>query len=82
MKSRKFDSVKVDQEVYFEENGMIESGVVIEVYDNKFVVRALRCYDKDGVLSYYDKKFSFFKTGTKTHSHYTYGNAIQIVGTI
>jgi hypothetical protein len=82
IKSRKFDSVEIDQEICFEENGFIETGVVCEVYDNKFVVRALRCYDNDGVMSYYDKKFSFYKTGTKTHSHYTYGNAIQIVGTI
>ena len=82
MKARKFENVQINQTVTFEENGMIETGVVSNVEHNKFIVRTLRCWDKYGVISYYDRNFSFFKTGTKTHSHYNYGNAIAITGNI
>jgi hypothetical protein len=82
MKARKFENVEINQTIIFEENGMIETGIVCNVEHNKFTVRALRCWDKCGVITYYDKMFSFFKTGTKTHSHYNYQNAIAITGTI
>jgi len=82
MKARKFENVEINQTVTFEENGMIETGIVCNVEHNKFTVRALRCWDRCGVMVYYDKNFSFFKTGTKTHSHYNYQNAIAITGTI
>ena len=82
MKARKFENVQVNQTVTFEENGMIETGVVCNVEHNKFIVTALRCWDKYGIISYYDKKFSFFKTGIKTHSRHTNGNAIAITGNI
>jgi hypothetical protein len=80
--ARKFESVQLNQTVTFEENGMIETGVVCEVNENTFKVRALRSWDKNGVLCYTNHIFNFYKTGTKSHSHYTYGNAIAITGTI
>ena len=80
--TKKFDTVQLNQIVTFEENGMIESGVVTMVESNKFSLTALRSWNNNGILSYYDKTFTFFKTGTKTHSHHTNGNAIQIVGNI
>jgi hypothetical protein len=82
MKARKFETVKLNQTVSFEENGMIETGVVCNVEHNKFTLRALRSWDNNGVDAFYEKQFSFFKTGTKTHSHHTNGNAIQITGTV
>lgn len=82
MKARKFDTVELNQTVTFEEKGMIETGVVCEVNENTFTLRALRVWDNNGVMSYHDSFFNFFKTGTKSHSHYTYGNAIEITGTV
>lgn len=82
MKARKFDSVELNQTVTFEENGMIETGVVSNVEHNKFTLRALRNWDNNGVNTFYEKTFTFFKTGTKTHSHHANGNAIQITGNI
>jgi hypothetical protein len=82
MKARKFENVEVDQIVSFEEKGMIETGVVCEVKENTFTLRALRMWDDNGVKSFYERYFSFLKTGTKSHSHYTHGNAIQITGRI
>ena len=82
MKARKFENVEINQTVTFEENGMIETGIVCNVEHNKFIVRALRCWDNNGVNTYYERQWSFFKTGTKTHSHHTNGNAIAITGTI
>lgn len=82
MTARKFENVELNQTVTFEENGMIETGVVSLVENNKFTVRALRSWDKNGVTVYHDKFFTFFKTGTKTHSHHTNGNAIQITGNV
>ena len=82
MKNRKFENVQLNQTVTFEERGKVETGVVCEVEKNKFVLRALRSWDVNGVETFYDKSFRFFKTGTKTHSHYTHGNAIEITGSI
>ena len=78
MTPRKFENVKVGQTVSFEENGMTEHGIVSDVRENTFTVSALRSWDKNGVPCYFDKTFNFFKTGTKSHSHYTHGNAIAI----
>lgn len=82
MKARKFDNVEVNQTVTFNENGMIETGVVCEVKENTFTLRAIRSWDNNGVMNYHDSFFNFFKTGTKSHSHYTYGNAIEITGKV
>jgi hypothetical protein len=79
---RKFENVKLNQTVSFLENGIIETGVVCKVDENMFTLRALRSWNKNGVMCYNDSFFRFYKTGTKTHSHYTYGNAIQITGTV
>jgi len=38
MKARKFENVQINQTVTFEENGMIETGVVSNVEHNKFIV--------------------------------------------
>ena len=64
MKARKFDTVELNQTVTFEENGMIETGVVCNVEHNKFTLRALRMWDNCGVITYYDKMFSFFNWET------------------
>ena len=82
MKTRKFENVELNQTVTFEENGMIETGVVCDVKENVFILRALRSWDNNGVISYFEKNFSFLKTGTKSHSHHTNGNAIAITGNI
>ena len=82
MKARKFENVELNQTVTFEDNGMIEVGVVCNVEDNKFTLRVWRNWDNNGVISFNVNKLNFFKTGTKTHSHHTNGNAIQITGTI
>lgn len=81
-KARKFENIEINQIVTFEENKMIESGVVCNVENNKFTLRALRSWNNNGVIEFFEKQFNFFKTGTKTHSHHTNGNAIAIVGTI
>lgn len=78
MKNRKFESVQLHQEVRFEENGQIETGVVCSVTDNTFTVRALRFWDNNGVKSFYDAYFNFHKTGTKSNQRYTYGNAVSM----
>ena len=77
-----FQSVQLNQTVSFEENGKIETGVVCEVKENTFTLRALRCWNKNGVMSYHESFFNFFKTGTKSHPNYTYGNAIAITGCV
>ena len=82
MKARKFDSVELGNIVSFEEDGKIETGVVSIVEHNKFQITALRSWDNNGVTTYYDRTWMFFKTGTKTHSHHTNGNAIEITGNI
>jgi hypothetical protein len=82
MKARKFNNVELNQTVTFEEKGMIETGVVCEVKENTFTLRALRSWNNNGVMTYHDSFFNFFKTGTKSHSHYTYGNAIAITGAV
>ncbi len=82
MKSLIFDTVKVNDTISFNDNGMIESGVVVKVDNNKFGVRVLRCWDNNGIPTYYESILNFYKTGTKTHANHTHGNAIAITGTI
>jgi hypothetical protein len=82
MKARKFENVELDQIVTFEEEGMIETGVVFEVKENTFTLRALRMWDDNGVKSFYERYYTFLKTGTKSHYRHTHGNAIQITGRI
>jgi hypothetical protein len=82
MKARKFENVELNQTVTFEDNGMIETGVVCNVEDNKFTLRVWRNWDNCGIITFNETKLNFFKTGTKTHSHHTNGNAIKITGTI
>jgi hypothetical protein len=82
MKAKKFDNVQLNQIVTFYENDMIQTGVVCNVENNKFTLRALRCWDNNGIIAYNEQMFTFFKTGTKTHAHYTYGNAIEITGNV
>lgn len=78
----KFYNVELNQIVTFEDKGMIETGIVCKVNENTFTLRALRSWDNNGVKCFYECLYNFFKTGTKSHSRYTYGNAIQIIGTI
>ena len=82
MSARKFDNVELNQTITFLENGMIETGAVCKVDKNTFTLRVLRCWDNNGMMTYYDAHFSFYKTGTKSHSHYTHGNAIEITGNL
>lgn len=82
MTNRKFENVEINQTVSFYENDMIETGVVRRVDHNIFYVEALRSWDCNGVQTFYEKSFSFYKTGTKTHHRHTWGNAIEITGTI
>jgi hypothetical protein len=82
MKNRIFEKVQVNQIISFEESGKIESAVVVLVNENTFTAMALRCWDKNGVKSFYEKRFSFYKTGTKTHHNHTNGNALSITGNV
>ena len=82
MRNRKFENVAINQIVSFNEKGMIETGVVCDIKENTFTLRALRLWDKNGVVSYQNCLFNFYKTGTKSHSHYTYGDAIEIIGNV
>jgi len=79
---RKFENIEINQVVTFEEYGKIETGVVCLVEHNKFTLRALRSWDRNGVETFYDRHFPFFKTGTKTHHHHTNGNAIEVIGRV
>jgi hypothetical protein len=78
----KFENVKINDTIAFEQNGKIETAVVIEVNARTFTTRALRSWDKNGISAYYDAFFNFYKSGIKSHSHYTYGNALEITGSV
>jgi hypothetical protein len=79
MKARKFENVQLNDVIIFQDGDKRILGVVTNVLDNKFVVRAHRSYVKqNNVMAYHYLFYSFFKTGTKTSSRYTYGNAIEI----
>jgi hypothetical protein len=75
----KFESVKTGQTVTFFNNNNIESGIVSSVGKRTFQLRALRCFDKNGVKCFYDAFFNFYKSGKKAHQNNTYGNAIEII---
>lgn len=79
---RKFENVELDQIATFEENGMIESGVVCYVDNKIFTLRMMRSWDNNGVIEYYTKYCTFFKTGTKTNRFHTNGNAIEVIGRV
>ena len=82
-KIAKFDGIQVGQTIAFEDAGFIETGVVSTVTEKTFIVTALRSWDKNGVIAYYEKSFAFYKsTGNKTHSRYTHGSAMEITGNI
>lgn len=80
----KFESVKINDTVLFENSeGNKETGVVTEVKKSLFIVRSMGVYvDNNDVKCFHDTFFTFHKTGTKTHSHYTHGNAIEVNGSI
>ena len=76
---RKFENVKEGNTVSFYcSDRNIKEGMVSSVNKNTFSVRTLECYDRNGVKHFYDSYHNFFKTGTKSHARYTYGNAIEI----
>ena len=77
-----FENVQVGNTIRFNENGKIETAVVCEVKIHTFTATAMRSFDKNGVTSYYDSYYNFYKSGIKAHKNYTYGNAIEITGTI
>lgn len=75
---RAFENVKLGNEVGFiNSDNMVETGIVSYVDDKKFSITAIIVENMEGVISVRDFKYNFFKTGTKSHSHYTYGNAIS-----
>ena len=81
--ARKFEMISVNDTITFENNGLIETGVVTGVSPNKFVIRYMTSWiNNNDVVCYYDKELWFFKTGTKTHINHTHGNAIEITGTV
>jgi archaellum component FlaC len=78
-KLRKFENVKEGNMVsFYTENNQIQQGIVVAVKENIFEVKILECYTRNGIKHFYDTYLHFFKTGTKTHARYTYGNAIEI----
>jgi hypothetical protein len=81
-KSKKFDNVEINQIVSFEENNMINTGVVDMTNDKIFVLRVISTWNNNGVIMVYERYLHFFKSGKKTNRFYTYGNAIEIVGNV
>lgn len=82
---QKFNGVKVGDIVtyYSDLNGSISEAVVCEVLDNMFTLSTMKHYQKpDGIHSFYECKMQFYKTGTKTHHRYTFGNAIEITSSV
>jgi hypothetical protein len=82
---QKFNNIKVGDIVtyYSDLEGSISEAVVCEVLDNMFVLTTLKHYQKpDGINSFYEFKMAFYKTGTKTHHRYTFGNAIAITSSV
>ena len=82
---QKFNDIKVGDIVtyYSDLKGSISEAVVCEVSENMFVLTTLKHYQKpDGIHSFYEFKMAFYKTGTKTHHRYTFGNAISITSSV
>ena len=80
--TKKFQNVEINQIVSFEENGMIESGVVDNVQEKIFTLRVVSTWNKNGVIEIYDRHLNFYKSGIPTNRFYCYGNAIDIVGRV
>ena len=82
-KSKKFDNVEVNDIISYEENGMINTGVVDMIDDKIFTLRVVSSWmNNNGINVIYDRYLNFYKSGIKTNRFYTYGNAIEIVGKI
>lgn len=79
---RKFESVKEGDVVRFMSEKLQDSGVVVKVTNNTFTVKNFSYYEHDGVKKPYTRFYAFYKTGTKSNHRYTYGNAIDIIGSI
>lgn len=78
---QKFSNIKIGDIVtyYSDLQGSINEAVVCEVSDNMFTLTTMKHLLKpNGVHSFYEFKMPFYKTGTKTHHRYTFGNAIAI----
>jgi len=82
---QKFNGIKVgDMVTYYSDlQGSISEAVVCEVTEKMFTLTTLKHWQKpNGVHTFYEFKMPFYKTGTKTHHRYTFGNAIEITSSI
>ena len=82
---QKFNDIKVgDMVTYYSDlQGAISEAVVCEVTEKMFTLTTLKHWQKpNGVHTFYEFKMPFYKTGTKTHHRYTFGNAIEITSSI
>lgn len=83
IKQHKFHNVALGQTVTFTNSeGMIETGVVTEVSENKFVLMIPAVAEYNGILRFYNRHLAFYKTGTKTHVRHNHGNALEITGIV
>lgn len=76
---RAFENIQIGNEVEFvNSEGLIQTAIVSQVNKNTFSLDVIMCWkDENNVLKIYSLVHNFLKTGTKSHSHYTYGNAIS-----
>jgi hypothetical protein len=81
-KTKKFDNVEINDIVSYEENGMINTGVVNMVDDKIFTLRVVSSWNNNGVMVIYDRHLNFYKSGIKTNRFHSNGNAIEITGKI
>jgi hypothetical protein len=81
-KSKKFDNVEINDIVSYEENGMINTGVVNMVDDKMFTLRVVSSWNNNGTMVIYDRHLNFYKSGIKTNRFHSNGNAIEITGKI
>ena len=80
---KKFDNVEIGAIVSFEENGMIDTGVVDMIDDKIFTLRVVSSWiNNNGINVIYNRYLNFYKSGIKTNRFHTNGNAIEIVGKI
>jgi hypothetical protein len=83
--NKKFNDIKVGDIVtyYSDLQGSMSQAVVCDVNEKMFTLTTLKHGKKpNGVHAFYEFKMSFYKTGTKTHHRYTFGNAIAITSSI
>lgn len=73
-----FEHVQVGDIIEFNNKGFVESALVASVKERVFTATALKCFDKNGIKSFYDAYFTFFKSGKKANKNYIYGDAIKI----